>query len=285
MSATPTDSAGTSRARANRAARLILIGALLLGALLSLVLFGFEVCRETTETVTSDVSATVATTTASCGPPSATDGVSLVLFALIGLLLWPDVAEFGIFGFSVKRKADEAVAKSQAAAKQVEEIERHVVAQDVRIDMAVSSVASSSSDTHFYFTDADRAREVAERLPRKAKAFEDGEPYVDDPLPAVKSDLTDQKVGELVRTWAELNRRLGRPTLRPARRGDVIVTNLVSDFIEHFMRELQLVRSIRNAIAHGASVPPAEVDNAIDVAHTLLRILDEEQVDHDPLAD
>ncbi|MGV8883951.1 MAG: hypothetical protein ACOH19_17535 [Rhodoglobus sp.] len=251
------NAAASKNQRASRAIRWVLIIVLLLGAATSIALFGYQICESG-----------VGSATTSCRTPGITDSITILFFALVAALLWPDVAEFGLFGFSVKRKAEEALTEARSAKTTAERIETQTLIQSIRLEQLSTSTATASSEAHFHYYGNETLQTASEELPSKIRAFNRGVK-----APATKSKISppsDQQVGMLIRLWSEIADRL-EILGASARWYDVHNVGAGdaekrAEFARTFEEELKLVRSVRNSVAHGRGVSSVDLEKAITVA-------------------
>ena len=235
--------------RKSRIIRLSVIGLMLAVALFCLVVLRYQICEPSTVFEANGMA---------CRGPNLTDAVTLVFFAGIVALLWPDLAEFGLFGFSVKRKADEALDRAESA--QVVAGEAATTVYNVRLDQVLGDSLPTVSTI-----DAALAAAMAQ---------------VSDEGHASPAQSSDGRVGRVIRLWSELVARL---TLDPGdlMRGRKVDGWLEADptrpekqrFIESHITELKRVREVRNSAAHAVTVSDESLDGAITIATELLAAL------------
>jgi hypothetical protein len=260
---------------ASRILRISLIGIMLIGGLFSLVILNYQVCEPSTiESATGTA----------CRSPNLSDSVTLVFFAVVIALLWPDIAEFGIFGVSVKRKVEQALQQATTAQQVAERAADQVLLQSVRLEQVSTSSASSSSETKI-FADfgSQELRAAVDQLSNKLNAFERGVPYQDERV--YPSELNDQLVGKVIRLWSELTQRLSLDSsdLMRGRKSPewLLVDERRPDkqrFIESFMSELKLIRAVRNSAAHSISLSRESLQEAIAVAEGLISALQKQEL-------
>jgi hypothetical protein len=197
---------------------------------------------------------------------------------LVGLLLWPDLGELGALGFSLKRRLEEAVEKSDANTDRVRELAEVVNTQQVRIDTAMlaASTSSARSSVEMVMVGGQELRHIEQNLPTKAEAFRSGrtpERSRAEPARTAEEAVLGRR---LIEAWEEINRilfpqRSYKGQVRSSK--DYYEEDVRASFARNFEEELQIIRAARNAYAHAFPLAEEELRQAASLAEQILRIL------------
>lgn len=197
-----------------------------------------------------------------CGPPAITDASVLAVAAVFLILVWPDLSEFGAFGLSLKRRVENAEETAKSAVDKATEVatELHLT----RIQIATAATASSQA---IVVIGKDQLDQVVEDAPRKVDEFlESGAVRVD----SVDGGSADENPAiALLAAWEYINERAA--LTRPYSSADL--GDDIRQFRSAFGRELDIVRGVRNAVAHAVPVSQSEIASALEVANELKRAL------------
>lgn len=157
-----------------RGARWALAGLLLLLGLTAFQLGWAESC---TTTITENSSGREVATV--CAPVALNSGMVLAGVLLFLILVWPDLAEVGAFGVSMKRRVAVAEEKAASAVTEVASLGNRIELQNLRLDNAVStaSTASASATVPIMIGDRELSKAV-QGLEAKIDAFADGRSFV-----------------------------------------------------------------------------------------------------------
>jgi hypothetical protein len=215
-----------------------------------------------------------------CGPPSWTE---LLPYALvIGVLLWPDLAEFGVAGVvTLKRRVREQEARQGALEAQVARFEQHVaqlaVANQTQTTTLNVGYSPSQEDVKRGISTKESEAESSpdnlsvDGVERESKIF----------VPEEAEDHA-RLLGEFLQAYSELE-----PFLMPLRRGQATTYNeevlpAIASWNKIFGDELRAMRQTRNVAVHepyAVSVDTlrAAIDNTRYLSDLLMRRLNPSQ--------
>lgn len=234
-------------------------------------------------------------------PPRVGDNWPLLVLFLLFFLV-PFAKKLDIFQFlSFEAKVDEVKAKVEAADDSVKEAGAsiRVLQQDVRhvLTQQQHLTASIQSQVHIHnhYTPAQLAiatQEVSDVLPTPTIVGQADIAEADDTMSATAT-VTEQ-IGQLtispkerlvilrMKMEAELRRLLHRKAKLPTDRRDIkyltsrsIVELALERFpdLESYEESFDVFFQVSNATAHGAEVPPSDVDQAINIGERLMTVL------------
>jgi hypothetical protein len=173
--------------------------------------------------------------------------------------------EVGMFGISLKKRVEDAE-------RRVGNFENRLEVQNTRIESMVQSAASASVEANFspvYVGDASIVQ-ARENLPAKEEAFRKGQDA--DSSWKMDPELNSGGIGEIIANWETIARRLAITPYGGGARESMHPDD-VGSFMEFFGEEIQVVRAVRNAVAHARPVSSNELQSAIDISRELLEIM------------
>lgn len=224
---------------------------------------GANACQETVAPNSSVVE--------TCRPIAVTDPPMVAGGVLIVLLALPLVAEISLFGFSLKSRLAKAERELTATAQ----------AQQVLVDrvndIQLSIGATARADVHFHVGGPTELEQLKPKLQADVAAYVAGAEISGEPETPI-SRLTDADVAqryELIRRWEQINRHVQvGPSLTAIAGYAPLLNDAEADrFKSLFAEELDAVRRVRNSVAHDAPIDPTSVTEALDIAQTLLDVL------------
>jgi len=214
-----------------------------------------------------------------CGPPSLLDLVPY--FLVIGLLLWPDLSEFGVGGVvTLKRMVQRQSERQDAIEQRLVVVDQHLM----QLSMVAQTQSTSVTNNYYAPDQADLGRGIEEKRPVAEEQLVGGtapaESAVSVPTPPASDTETDEHqrlLGEFLNEYATLE-----PYITP-RRGDrrvgegwdaLLESTTLERYRTLFADELGALRQTRNVAVH----EPQTVSNetlvgAIRNTRTLLEIL------------
>jgi hypothetical protein len=211
-------------------------------------------------------------TTTTCVPAAVNSPVVVIAVLLVILLLWFDVSEVSVFGLGLKRSVDEAKRSAEKAEEAAVFVLQSVQTMNSRIDNAITASASAGATanvtqhTHLYGGLATTWQpRLSFQLQDESHKFD----VIQSRQPAQPRNY-DGLVGELIRRWATLADFLDieRNISGPKQRRDLDenpVTRQRRSFVADYYEQLQLLRRLRNAVAHGAEVPVDDLETGIQL--------------------
>lgn len=261
--------------------RLLAIAGLLCFALLGSFLGWFQIC--------SDSLAADGTVVPLCRPPVATDLAVLVGLTVLLALVWDQLSEMGIPGlFTLKRRIDQAESmiritheETEKQARKQEQLETQMALTVMRFEQSLLSTATASSNASIgdvYILNESSLSKMAEDLPEKASAGRRKNHPPNVTAPAEVSPERAILVSRLLSAWAQIQAWLEPPAagiegmeLTPLEYEEA--TDRRHRFLALFREELQAVRAARNTAAHSRPISDEALEEALKIAHELLRIL------------
>lgn len=236
-----------------------------------LLISAFEACTRTS-------SATSAETV--CRPPQLNDASVLAFVLLLLLLLWPDLSHFAAFGVSVKRRADSAERAAMEARDRVAEV------QSLLVNQLTSSSASASNVLYFNAPGApgkeqldEVVRDTESRSSEASPGPAEDRPQFFGPDTADPDQVESALLGaEIIKNWETIRRRLDYPSSiqrisdAPRRSDEWTLAAEQRVLALDYKRELDVLRAVRNSIAHGI---PVEIDDLREARELSRRILEQ----------
>lgn len=218
-----------------------------------------------------------------CAPVAINSGLVLSGVLLFLVLVWPDLAEVGAFGVTMKRRVAAAEDKAESAAIEVATLGNRIEVQALRVDNAVSSASTASaSATVPIMIGGLELNKAAQGLGGKIEAFKSGQSHVPQATREPTAEQNALRV-ELLEN-AEWLREAFPSVYRsrnlppdPRRVPDADEKGRVGRFLHVFGEELEIVRAARNAVAHAQPLSDDELEKAVDISR---RLRDIEQQTH-----
>lgn len=204
-----------------------------------------------------------------CRRPGVTDiDIVLPLLAVV-LLLLPDLAEVGLpGGFTLKRTVEQQGAQLDAQAQRQDALERSV--QLVQLTQRTSAVARSG-DTIFILPNDVQA--ALSGLGQKERRFEEDAEYMvpESPRPPpVVSRARAQLEAELLRLAAELERDI--ELAEAPSEAEAADRSSLLRWRTLFAEEMDVVRAVRNSVAHARPLRDEDLEAAAELARTLVSL-------------
>lgn len=239
-----------------RLPRYLGLAALLAGGLLVGALYYRECLEAVTVAVNGDVSRVT-----TCAPATLTSGPLLIFLLLVVALLWPDLAEVTVLGVNMKRQVEAAKAAVEAAEERVGLLEQSIQVQNLRIQTLTTATAANYTVLSFdgRFLNAERAQEIRELA---SEASENEAPELTSPTDL--AEVTDEALKlQVLAKWESLVSLLDLDRWKRRRRDpleqpmplDAPPTQLqIDEFIEDHERSIQLIRNLRNSVAHARPI-------------------------------
>lgn len=266
MSTTQGDDKGRAK---GKTARYVIALALLVVYLICGVFF-YRECVVTTGTATSNGSV--------CQPASLSSATVVIAMLIVVALVWPEVAEISVLGFSLKRRVADAERAAASALQESEKATATTASLQAQLNQVVAtySSATSSADNHtnFIFDPA----WTPGRAAQLNNAFTDVRRDVQ-PLAVAESQQSDAELSmQLLREYQTLAARLGLNRTRAVGRPSTPVRDLYDArrwFIEDYQPQVNSVREARNSVAHAEQLSRQEVIEAIQLVRFLAARLGE----------
>lgn len=210
-----------------------------------------------------------------CAPVAVNSGMVLAGVLLFLILIWPDLAEVGAFGVSMKRKVAAAEEKAESAVTEVNSLGNRLEIQALRLDNAVvaTSTASASATVPIMIGDFELSKAV-QGLGAKIDAFTSGRHFVPEATIeppnsqyALRVELLEN--AEWLREKFPFVHRGRYVEPDPRRVLNAEEKDRVGRFLNTFADEMDIVRAARNAVAHAQALSDDELRKAVDISRQL----------------
>ena len=228
--------------------------------------------RECVEVLSTDATG-LTTSTATCSPPTLTSGTVLVLLALVGALLWPDLSEVSVLGVGVKREAERAQQTAESVREGLNDLRTVVLTQNNQIDLNATSSASNQIYVNYAAPESLNTeqrgvmREQADAIRKTAGGDTPGASVNSENESAAEAKLSLLGKFERLASILGLNEARGRG--RPSNEA-ALKREAQKSFRDENFNRIRSVQAVRNEIAHGRNSDREDVDDALLILDDLI---------------